>query len=207
MITLVEIKNEEELEIFRSALEKLGKYPLFGYTAEYDGDDEVSSGYMLPTKSTNKNGDFDNNYILTKTIDRGEELITLEEFLNRNNMSYTDKKEEVLYHIFRVYDYKGGELNENLNLTFDEFVEEIKEMFALYYEDDEEINKCNSYGEVEDYVYGLDIDSKLYAGSGSPVYSCYYTHCNSNELLPKGSLYELIIEDICKYKGIKYEDG
>ena len=32
-----------------------------------------------------------------------------------------------MYHIFRVYDYKGGELSSNINLTEDEFISELIE--------------------------------------------------------------------------------
>lgn len=49
---------------------------------------------------------------------------------------------EKTYHILKVYDYKGGELSTNLNLSYEDFIEELVETLRLY-----------------NYVYDQDYDS------------------------------------------------
>lgn len=66
------------------------------------------------------------------------------------------------YHIIRVYDYKGGELNTDLNLSFDEFINEL----ADFYEDIDEDIDLTDVESVKKYIDDNPIEFDTYAGCG-----------------------------------------
>jgi len=94
------------------------------------------------------------------------------------------KKEELLYCIFIVYDYKGGELSSELNLSFSKFISTL----AGYYKGDEEV--CNIKDDLptlKAYIKDNPMEFDEYAGGGGTVVDYYaikngkLSHVDPNE--------------------------
>jgi hypothetical protein len=111
---------------------------------------------------------------------------------------------ESKYHIFRVYDYKGGELSSSLNLTKDKFICSIIEYFIDY--DEIEFNK-----EIPDIQkLSKDILENIkelsnYAGGDSIVAEFYRTSTESMvlesitlEKFVKDNILD-VVKQYCKY--------
>lgn len=113
-------------------------------------------------------------------------------------------KDNTRYHIFKVYDYKGGELDSILNLNYEEFINYLTSYFEEYFEEvdfdyDEEIEIYRSVGITKDLCNKYLTDELLmdyfwkifssYAGCG--IVENWYISSN-NELLE----YQLSKEDI-----------
>lgn len=94
---------------------------------------------------------------------------------------------EKLYHIIRVFGYKGGELHTQFNLDYEEFISELGFIFIERYFNDKfdqydefnvetfsKLKEKNSKGEILNYISKIVSE---YAGSGL-VYECYYTENN-----------------------------
>ena len=79
--------------------------------------------------------------------------------------------EDRIFSIFKVYDYKGGELSSSTNMNFEDVVSEIIESGNLkhpeisYWEDLYEIADEN---ELERICSELKYESDLYAGGDEP---------------------------------------
>lgn len=85
------------------------------------------------------------------------------------------------YHIFRVYDYKGGELSTSLNLLKQDFIGEIIEDFIDY----DEIEFGQGTPDIlklsKDIVRNIK-ELSNYAGGGSIVARFYCTSVKSTKL-------------------------
>ena len=78
------------------------------------------------------------------------------------------------YHIFRVYDYKGGELSTSLNLTKDKFVCSIIEYFIEY--DEIEFNQeTPDIQKLSKDILGNIKELSNYAGGDSNVAKFFIT--------------------------------
>lgn len=78
------------------------------------------------------------------------------------------------YHIFRVYDYKGGELSTSLNLTKDKFVCSIIEYFIEY--DEIEFNQeTPDIQKLSKDILGNIKELSNYAGGDSQVAEFFST--------------------------------
>lgn len=82
--------------------------------------------------------------------------------------------ENLKYHIFRVYDYKGGELSTSLNLLKERFVGEIIEDFIDY--DEIEFNKeTPDILKLSKDILGNIKELSNYAGGDSQVAEFFST--------------------------------
>lgn len=85
------------------------------------------------------------------------------------------------YHIFRVYDYKGGELSTSINLSKERFVGEIIEDFIDY--DEIEFNKETlDILKLSKDILGNIKELSLYAGGDSDVARFFITDASSANL-------------------------
>ena len=73
-----------------------------------------------------------------------------------------------MYHIFKVHDYKGGELESTINVN--DVGRDLAELFEGSFEDDESIAEL-SLKDIEDVVLAecKSIDKQLYANETSVV--------------------------------------
>ena len=107
-----------------------------------------------------------------------------------------------MYSIFRVFDYKGGELNASINLTKNEFIQELIES---RFEDVE----GETISEIKENISEIINDDEfyeIYAG-GDGFCGELYEHID-NKLVPIG--FEDFIDDIAQelYRSNKeYEAG
>ena len=81
---------------------------------------------------------------------------------------------ELTYHIFRVYDYKGGELSTSINLSKESFVGEIIEYFIDYYEIEFDQETPDILKLSKDILENI-IELGIYAGGDSQVASFFST--------------------------------
>ena len=99
---------------------------------------------------------------------------------------------ETKYHLFKVNDYKGGELSTSLNLSKVELIEEILDTFIdtdFYYENEASFTE----EELEKHLKNVNNLPKfsIYAGGESHVAELYYT-------TPTGDLEEIDITQFIK---------
>lgn len=115
-------------------------------------------------------------------------------------------KMEKLYHIIRVFEYKGGKLYTQPNLSYEQFINELGDMFIERYLDYEfgafvELNseilnwlkERNSNGEILNYIFE---NSSEYAGNDYIVYEFYYTMNNQMIAL---ELTQKILDEVVDY--------
>ena len=110
---------------------------------------------------------------------------------------------ETKYHLFRVYDYKGGELSTTLNLSKVELIEEILDTFIdtdFYYTDD-----TTTLTEKEIVKHLTNVNNlpefSLYAGGDdSYVAELYYTKPNGD--LEEIDITEFIIDNASDFAKI-----
>ena len=88
---------------------------------------------------------------------------------------------ESKYHIFRVYDYKGGELSTSINLSKDEFICSIIEYFIDYDEIEFDQEKPDILKLSKD-ILGNIKELSLYAGGNSQVAEFFSTSVESTKL-------------------------
>lgn len=84
---------------------------------------------------------------------------------------------ETKYHLFKVYDYKGGALTPSINLSKVELIEDILESFIdtdFYYEDEDNTPTKEEIIKHLTNVNNLP-EFSLYAGGGGHVAALYYT--------------------------------
>ena len=128
---------------------------------------------------------------------------------------------EEFYHIFSVYDYKGGELSSNVNLTKKQFLRHIIDKFESFdeyifesgnFEDqltEEDWTNYENQSLTEDFYYRLftpenmskylNDNSSIYAGNGDDVYEWYVSKNNKLEFYTLSNEdYNIIIETIIK---------
>lgn len=111
---------------------------------------------------------------------------------------------EATYCIFKVYDYKGGELDSTLNMSYNELLVEISEMLAFDFfvensnlPDHEIINFVKSEKFKRKYIDQVSI----YAGGDNNVFEIY--KCFNNTLIILDCFQDLwkdIIENYIKIK-------
>jgi len=111
---------------------------------------------------------------------------------------------EQLYHIIQVYGYKGGELITSFNMSYEEFIAELSELFIDDYiynvmdsnlDESEIFNKLaeiNDCGELLQYIFD---NSSSYAGNERKVWKLYQTVDNK---MIKLSLTQTILDDVVK---------
>jgi len=111
---------------------------------------------------------------------------------------------EQLYHIIQVYGYKGGELITSFNMSYEEFIAELSELFIDNYiynvldsdlSESEVFNKLteiNYSGELLTYIFD---NSSSYAGNEGKVWKLYQTVDNK---MIKLSLTQTILDDVVK---------
>jgi len=111
---------------------------------------------------------------------------------------------EQLYHIIQVYGYKGGELITSFNMSYEEFIAELSELFIDDYiynimdsnlDESEVFNKLaeiNYSGELLTYIFD---NSTTYAGNSGTVWKLYQTVDNK---MIKLSLTQTILDDVVK---------
>ena len=112
------------------------------------------------------------------------------------------------YHIFRVYDYKGGELSTSLNLTKDKFVCSIIEYFIEY--DEIEFNQeTPDIQKLSKDILGNIKELSNYAGGDSNVAKFFITdEVSANlksldlEKFVRDNILD-VVKQYCKYE--KYE--
>lgn len=75
------------------------------------------------------------------------------------------KKEELLYCIFSVDDYKGGELSEHTNLSFPRFINTLTEI----YEDKLDKSLIENLPELQKYIEKSPPEYDEYAGGDGTV--------------------------------------
>ena len=99
-------------------------------------------------------------------------------------------KDNVLYHIFRVYDYKGGELRCTTNLSKEKLLGSVCYIFENAFSDIdgslEGIEKSKILEILTKYTSDEDFYS-TYAGGGGFVGEIYYTENNT--------MYEIDLSD------------
>lgn len=112
------------------------------------------------------------------------------------------------YHIFRVYDYKGGELSTSLNLLKQDFIGEIIEDFIDY--DEIEFNKeTPDILKLSKDILGNIKELSNYAGGDSQVAEFFSTDDESANLksldLEKFVIDNIIdiVEQYCEYEEYK----
>lgn len=113
---------------------------------------------------------------------------------------------ESKYHIFRVYDYKGGELSTSLNLTKDKFVCSIIEYFIEY--DEIEFNQeTPDIQKLSKDILGNIKELSNYAGVDSIVAEFFSTDVVSANLksldlekFVKDNILD-VVKQYCKYYG------
>ena len=111
---------------------------------------------------------------------------------------------ESKYHIFRVYDYKGGELSTSLNLTKDRFVCSIIEYFIGY--DEIEFNQeTPDIQKLSKDILGNINELSNYAGGDSIVAEFFSTDAVSANLKSldlekfiKDNILD-VVKQYCKY--------
>lgn len=84
-----------------------------------------------------------------------------------------------MYHIFQVYDYKGGELSSQINLTEEEFIGELIER-AL---NNDEIDLSLSISEIKLQLISAIRPTTEYAGGDSIVIECFKSSDTSLEFI------------------------
>ena len=85
--------------------------------------------------------------------------------------------DETKYHLFKVYDYKGGELSPSINLSKVELIEDILESFIdtdFYYEDEDNTPTKEEIIKHLTNVNNLP-EFSIYAGGDGHVADLYYT--------------------------------
>lgn len=107
-------------------------------------------------------------------------------------------KDNVLYHVFRVFEYKGGELRTKVNMNKESFLSDISDVFesAFYHVDDEvselEVSKILELLKKEISKKGF---YSTYAGGEGFVGKLYYAE--------NGKLIEInlkdTLEDLAEY--------
>jgi len=111
---------------------------------------------------------------------------------------------EQLYHIIQVYGYKGGELITSFNMSYEEFIAELSELFIDDYvynimdpnlDESEAFNKLveiNYSGELLTYIFD---NFSSYAGNEGKVWKLYQTVDNK---MIKLSLTQTILDNVVK---------
>lgn len=108
---------------------------------------------------------------------------------------------ETKYHLFRVTDYKGGELRTNLNLSKIELIEKILETFIdtdFYYESEEPLTE----EQIVKYLRNVNNlpEFSLYAGGDSYVAKLYYT--TPTEELKESDITQFIKDNVSDFAKI-----
>jgi len=112
------------------------------------------------------------------------------------------------YCIFKVYDYKGGELSTSVNLDYDEFISELSDLFENIDIDSISEKRDRNISKILGEDSGLDKDIKVevekilksnfystYAGGDGFCGECY--EVDNNNL--KRIKIENYVDDIVKY--------
>jgi hypothetical protein len=118
---------------------------------------------------------------------------------------------EKTYHILNVLDYKGGELGTRLNLTYDEFINELGEVLDFYdfIDSNEDFrNGENEFNYATENAYlkaGLDSgnliewienERSIYGGGNN----CWFIYeCENNILLEKQLSHRMLVQAVDAY--------
>lgn len=115
---------------------------------------------------------------------------------------------EKTYHIFRVYDYKGGELSFSINLEY----EDLKNEFPIAIEDvidrweweirDSNTGEDTTIEEVKEFLHSKNIldffKSEMFAGGDSTVFEIFECVDNILNVYDYSSLVKEMIEEYCQ---------
>lgn len=86
------------------------------------------------------------------------------------------------YHIFKVYDYKGGELISSINLNKEQFIDELTELLRFDYiiDDSEDLDFYDDGNIIEESVIKVinafsieDLEFSEYAGDNNTVWEAF----------------------------------
>lgn len=83
---------------------------------------------------------------------------------------------ERIFSIFKVYDYKGGELSSYTNIKLDSLIGEILESGTIKHKDIdcwEDLYDIEDENKVREICSGLTIESDIYAGGDGTVMEIY----------------------------------
>ena len=109
---------------------------------------------------------------------------------------------ESKYHIFRVYDYKGGELSTSLNLTKDKFICRIIEYFIEY----DEIEFNQETPDIQKLSKDILGNMKKLSSNGISIVAEFYRTSTESMMLESIILEKFVKDNIldivnqyCKY--------
>lgn len=115
-----------------------------------------------------------------------------------------------VYHIFKVHDYKGGELGSTLNLTESTMLNEVLDLIGAFNEDDfdedEDITEVKEELKSDEEILShlkkcFEDNTCNYAGGESSCFTVYYAEDNKMHTLSYDSVfYRKLVEAYKSYE-------